>query len=514
MSTTAFNYVTAEKSALYRAIMRGFAQAKAHFVVHLRPQDVAQHAGLDGPDALAEVQAALNQLEEWGNLLASLDHARVTTVEDFYRARYLYQLSRQGEAAEVALATFDEWLGRRGALQSVALRDIRVALEALARLAREQQPDPGRVHALLRELAHVFASLADNAQAFMAGLGRTLDQRNMDRDAFLAYKQQILDYLERFLGDLVVLAADIGQLIDALAPHIDALLRTAAAREAQDAAPPGEPLDAATSPAGDAAAHEAHLLSHWRGHWQGLSAWFVGARDRASQASLLQSATRRAIARLLEIVVRLNEQRLGRSDRSADLRTLACWFMQCGDDADAHRLWRAAFGLAPARHLGIDDDTLARRAHERAPALQSWWDATPLLVNPRLRATGSHARRGPAAPVRSRTAERARLARDLAREGEQALAARQRLATGEHTTLSAIGELDEEAFRYFLQLLGDALVSAPAPDVAIATSSSDGVVDIEMAPLDAHSRASIRTPVGTFTGRDYRVRIRLRGAPA
>lgn len=45
-------------------------------------------------------------------------------MEDFRRARYLYQLTTAGEAAELALTTFDEALGHRGALQAVALTDI------------------------------------------------------------------------------------------------------------------------------------------------------------------------------------------------------------------------------------------------------------------------------------------------------------------------------------------------------------------------------------------------------
>ena len=119
--------------------MRAFTTAKAHFIVHLRPEEVVERLPPDNGGSPEEIPAALEQLVAWGNLLAQPDTGRVTTVEDFYRARHLYQLSRQGEAAEAALATFDELLGRRGALQAVALRDIRDTLAAL-----EQQI--GRAH--------------------------------------------------------------------------------------------------------------------------------------------------------------------------------------------------------------------------------------------------------------------------------------------------------------------------------------------------------------------------------
>ncbi len=503
MSSTAFNYVTAEKAVLYRAVMQAFAAAKAHFIVHLRPEEVIERLGAENNFSPDEVPAALEQLVAWGNLLAQPDTGRVTTVEDFYRARHLYQLSRQGEAAEAALAVFDELLGRHGALQAVALRDIRDTLVAIEQLCDEESPDAGRAHALLRDLSRVFEDLADNAQAFMAGLGRALDLRNIERETFLAYKEKVIDYLKRFVGDLAVLSPDIAQLIRNLDGSIEKLLILVATREAEDLAP-DMALDATTE------THSPQLeqtLQHWHDHWQGLQAWFIGNQHHSSQASVLQSSARHAILLLLEAVVRLNEQRLGRSDRSADFRTLAGWFMQCEDDGEAHRLWRASFGLTAARHLSIDEETLAAREQTPVSSQSSWWDAPPLTINPRLRATGSYARRGATAQIRDRHKERAQLAKQIARESDEARQARRHLATGETTTLSAIGELDENSFRYFLQLLGEALSAAEDTEAPIYTTTGDGAIEIEMKPLAADQSAQIHTPFGTFSGRDYQIRI-------
>jgi hypothetical protein len=59
----------------------------------------------------------------------------VTSVEDFHRSRFLYQLTVRGEAVEHAIAAYDEALGRRGALQAVALADIAMQLRADGALA-------------------------------------------------------------------------------------------------------------------------------------------------------------------------------------------------------------------------------------------------------------------------------------------------------------------------------------------------------------------------------------------
>lgn len=509
--TAAFNYVTADKAPLYRAVMKGFAEAKTHFVIHLRPEEVAERCGRGGD----EVRTALAQLVEWGNLLAQPDTARVGSVEEFYRARYLYHLSPAGEAAEAALTRFDELLGRRGALQAVALRDVRDALEALLGLAAEAAPDEGRVRAALLNVTRRFGDLADNAQRFMTEMGRTLDLRTIDRAAFIAYKELVKGYIERFVRDLVVLSADIAGRLEALeGAGIGALLAIAAAGEAEDIAPDPQPGPAPDAPA-EAPPRDRYrqALAEWHAHWEGLRAWFLGSDDHPSQAAVLRARARAAINQLLEAVVRLNERRLGRSDRAADFRTLARWFMECDSDADAHRLWRTAFGLAPCRHLAIDDDGRERRDRDPVPPSASWWEAPPLPLHPRLRDTGRYSRRGPAAQVQSRSGGRARLAQRLAAESEQAREARRRLATGAETTLSALGTLDEAAFRFLLQLLGEALSAARpprqpgAPPPPIRTVTGDGAVEIEMAPLGAESRAEIVTPIGTFAGRDYRVRF-------
>lgn len=78
---------------------------------------------------------ALSQLAEWGNLESQPDTARVSSIEDFYRARFLYRLSVGGEAVEAALTTFAHALQRRGELQTVALEDIFNRLQALPALA-------------------------------------------------------------------------------------------------------------------------------------------------------------------------------------------------------------------------------------------------------------------------------------------------------------------------------------------------------------------------------------------
>ena len=76
---------------------------------------------------------------------------------------------------------------------------------------RISDPDPAKVHLLLLSVAERFSSLADNAQAFMSALRRAIDFSDGDVDGFLAYKERLIDYINRFIADLANSGAQIAR---------------------------------------------------------------------------------------------------------------------------------------------------------------------------------------------------------------------------------------------------------------------------------------------------------------
>lgn len=493
-SAELFRHVSTEKAAFYRCIMDVFATAKRQYRLQLRPDEVlAEAQWLDASPRIEEVNAALTQLAAWGNLESHPDTARVSSLSDFYRARFLYRLSQGGEAVESALALFVQTLQRRAELQTVALEDIAGRLQALQVLANETEPDVAKIHETLRDLVRVFEGLAENAQAFMAGVARSIELQQAEAGAVASYKRRLIDYLERFMGDLVRRSDTIACHILALEPRIDVMLQQVAAREARDAAP-GDAQDRADA--------QSRYWQTWRERWNGLRGWFFRTTHESSQAELLRARARSAIPQLLSAIAALNERRSGRSDRSADFRILAGWFAACADNGEAHRLARAAFALNPARHFSLNTD-----ADADLPAGTRWADAPPLHIHPRLREYGEAAPRGPLPRVRDRAEARALLARGLAEESLQVEAARQHLATGQPTRLSDLGELDLHAFGLFLGLLGETLTEQGGPETTAERQTGDGLLHIRLKPLAADSHAEIKTPHGIFAGRDHLITI-------
>jgi uncharacterized protein (TIGR02677 family) len=493
-----FTHLSVPNAAFYRGLLLTFARAKERFIVHLRPEDVAADLRIDAAEQLTQ---ALEQLVTWGNLRADVDTSRVTTVEDFHRKRSLYQLTAAGQAAEQAIAFYEEAIGRRGQLQSVALADIADMLRSLQALSAKDYPDPAKVHLQLLSVAERFSSLADNAQAFMSALRRAIDFSDGNVDGFLAYKERLIDYISRFITDLANSGAQIAVLLHELeeAGH-ERLLLIAARREAADAVPEGE--DAAES----LASATKQMLDAWRNRWRGLDDWFT-SRDsaRPSQARLLRQAAVTAIKQLIDAVGLLNERRSGRSDRSADFRTLARWFAEAPDDQAAHRLWRAAFGLCPARHLSVSGETVD--AWQEIPAGTRWHEAPPIHISPQLRKTGSYERRGKPHQVRDRSAERDFLRRKAEREAAETAAARRRLRTTGPTLLSDLGELDPRAFGLFLALLGDALAARKPGDTEVKTVTTDGTLEVRLSLVPDSGTATVRSADGVFTGPEHVIEI-------
>lgn len=493
----AFAHLNADKCSLYRDILRAFTRARSSFTLHLRPSEMqsvlteedAKHYPID------EIEAALAQLCEWGNIEAHRDTSDVETVEAFYRPRYLYQLTNAGEAAERAISAFHGALIQPGELQSRALEDIQRHLGELEILADQTPPDQGKVSQVLDLLSLRFESLTSRAQTFMRSLQRQIDLQGVELEVFIAYKEKLIDYLERFIEGLVVATAEVGQRIERIEElGVNRLLVAAAERETSDAIAQTPEMKA-----------EAIIL--WTRRWAGFRNWFIGRDGRPSQAEVLRARSRSAVPALLAAIAGINERRISRSDRVADLKTLACWFAEAESDSDAHRLWRASFGLTATRHIEVNADTLALRDHEPIASNVSWFDAPCVTLSPRLRKSGRNPAKGPARSIIDRREGKAALAKFAKDEAAQIEAAQVRLATGRRMRLSEIGHVDPSAFALFLDLLGKALGGYLKSDEPVEADSSDGSLHIRMEPTKDDHPACIDTDDGIFHGKDYFVTV-------
>lgn len=492
-----FLHLATPKVEIYRSILRAFSHAKEHFEISLRPSEISQWLASVGSEISdAELANALDQLRQWGNLDASQDVSEVHTVEEFNRQRFLYQFTARGEATEHALSCFDQYCMRPGELQTTALRDILQTLEELRHLLSSEVLDMGKAVRALRELTERFHQLVTRAQSFMRSVQHSIDAPSSEVDLFLQHKEALLNYLERFIGELVLATHRISMTLRQIESFgIDRALIGAAEAEIVDSLnPDSQQLVAARE--------------QWCLRWQGLRRWFLGDPGMLSQAEVLRALARGAIPALLETLRRLNDRRANRSDRATDFVTLARWFASAPTEGDLHRLWRVAFALTPARHLRVNDETLAAWEDHEASSRTSWSEAPPFYLTPRLREIGRVTPRGPVRPLIDRSFELSQLSALAQEEEQQALAARLTLATGQPRALSELPLLQECELELLLDLLGEALTNEPDQLQNQEATSEDGTLFITMAPpLPSEPTAVAQSQGGTLQGPNYVVTI-------
>jgi uncharacterized protein (TIGR02677 family) len=491
-----FIHLGTSKVAYYRQVLRAFLRAKEQFEIALRPSEVLAWLPADSALPESEIPTVLEQLCEWRNLDASPDVAEVRTVEEFNRPRFLYHFTAAGEATENALSTFDQHVVQPGELQASALREILSTLEDLEHLLLSEALDVGKSTKAIRDLIERFQQLVSRAQSFMRSIQSSLVRPTSEVDLFLQHKEALLTYLEKFIGDLVLATYRVSCTLSRIeALGIDRALRGAAEAALADALNP------------DAQQREA-VHEHWQLVWQGLRKWFLGQSGSTSQAEALRARALAAIPALLETVRRINDQRASRTDRHTDFITLARWFVAAPSEGDLHRLWRVAFGLSPARHFRVNDETFAAWESAELSSRTTWAEAPPFYITPRLRETGRAAPRGPVRAIVDRSSDLAKLAELTEAQEMRLLAARNSLATGRSRRLSELPTLGEAEIELLLDLLGQALGAEPDSDGIAEALSEDGTLFIRVAPPTPTSEeAIIVTDAGTLCGPDYAITI-------
>lgn len=492
---SAFRYLNADKAGLYRKIMTAFVSARDRFQLHMRPDEVASALARDCASD-EQIDHALQQLRDWGNLDRHVDTAEVQTVEQFYRPRFLFSMTPAGVAVEEAVVSFEHRLAQRGKLDTAALRDVRERVIELAELLEAEPVDLGKAGRSLRDLAKEFELLAAESQSFLQSLHRSVELQTMELEHFIAYKQKLVDYLERFIHELLLVTSEVSEVLDQIDEHRVQPVLISLAEADCDAE-----IEA------DETFQEAAIL-RWENRWRGVRAWFLSKDGQRAQAVVMRERARAAIPALLEAVSGINERRVNRSDRAADFKTLAQWFFECPSEQDAHRLWLAAFGLSSCRHLRVDGPTLDEREQSPVSTKTRWLDAPPLQLSPRLRKTGRHTKPGRSTKMIDRRAEQQRLHLAAQAEHQQIEQARDALVSDRPTRLSEFDALDPVAFRLLLDLLGHALARQDKNRKVVETTSSDGGLTIQLEPLGEDTTATLRTSGGTLTGRDHVVLIR------
>jgi uncharacterized protein (TIGR02677 family) len=489
-----FRFTTSENAELHTAVMQVLWDANEQLETALTIDDVLARlpaAGWLGELGDEQVGGALTQLARWGLLDATQNHAaHYASAAEYERKNLLYALTRKGEAALEGISHALTRLGESGALQTAVLAAIADRLDDLYRLLTGDTWDDQVVFARLMELEAHLDALRTGTRQFNSDLQRLLRDDAADLATFHEVKAKTVAYLEEYVTDLDQRRQRIA---DAVA-RVESLGVGVLHRRALAGANLHSVRGADPAPA---------WLAQREARWEGLRRWFRPLDGEPARIDELREVAQRAIISLLRVLELLRESRRRQSSIAADFRTLARWFAAAPSEADAHRLFNAAFGLWPARHahLAADDP-------EGTPASTPWGEAPPVPVSPLLRTHGRSEKFGATARLRDTTELRRRRQAEAARQRAELEAAWRQLATNGAVRLSSFGALDHSTFERLLELLGRALAVPAGTDGNRRATTADGQLEIVLSRVDDGRRAVLTTPRGRFGGPDLLVEIR------
>jgi uncharacterized protein (TIGR02677 family) len=453
-----FRYLAGEEWREYRAILGVFAGT---FFAEFTAEDVAAHPVVADAGVDAEVVAGrLESLRRWGNLTVSSSIGTPASLDDYYRRRNRYLITRAGqevyELVEGVLAGVEEI----GDVQAGRLRDLNRALGELA-----AQPETGLsgedLADRVRRIFDLHERFTSELTQFFAELNQWQNRYDLDAEEVQLFATVLVGYVSEKLSEIERMTRPIARSLEAILDRLDDLLpvlRGGLAARVDDAGlAPNVSVRRlkGTDPA----------------DWKHLAAWF---RPPPGSVSRLDQLTRQAVAAVRTLtanVTRLSRAGLGAASRRADFARLAGFFDSATSAAEAHRIVAAAFGLGSCRRIGAP----AADTDDPVPRVTPWQEAPPATVAVSLRVRGDRSQRGTATPLRDRRTERAWIAqrRERERVAREAVAAELLRCAGADGRIDGV-QLSMASFTLLRDLVGrSGHGHSPGDHVRVATA--DGV---------------------------------------
>ncbi len=301
----------------------------------------------------------------------------------------------------------DEVLRATAGVRDVARELLGGMVELLDRIQERLSHPPERIDAetLAADVTTVFNNqqlFTESVRDFYAYLHQVLSRYDLAGDEYGRFKELLLSYVDLITADVARHAPAVSERLERLQPQLGLLLAVL------------DRLPSLTNADGSRAERQPGRVLN---DWLEFSAWYADGSDRSGPDQLRRAAGQ-ALGQLLANAKRMLAAAGTGVSRRGDLLRLAQWFA-AADDAQAHRLFAAAFGAHPARHLlgGPDEDS------PRHGALTSWWEADPVAVPLSLRERGERSARGRASRVPDPGLDREELLSEARAEHERQLAA-------------------------------------------------------------------------------------------
>ncbi len=486
-----FRYLGGEEWQEYRVILSVFADT---FFSEFSPADVINALReMDSDINEAVVADRLESLRGWGNLSVSTSVGNPSSLDDYYKRRHRYLITRAGQEVYDVVEGILHRIDDVSDVQAGRLRDLHRALENLIALSERglDQVSADVVVDAVRAVFDPHESFSTEITQFFASINQWQSRFDLDDDEITFFAEILVSYVSEQLVEIERMARPIAASLRTLTPFIDQVVvhsKSGLAARVSDAG-----LSDSVSvrpPAGSQ-----------RADWNHLMRWFGAGIDGHSRLDVLTRQALAAVRTLTGNLTRLSRVGAGVASRRRDFIKLARFVHAATDNDQVQLLMAAAFGLTPARHLGV----LAADADDPVATATPWQRAPRADVPVSLRERGERTQRGAVSRVQSRAAEREQLRRrrQAERDAQTHTAAELLAAAGEQGRITNV-TVSVLALRRLRQLMGASSARRKPGQSRRSASDQDLHCVVERV---AGEQVNIQCPDGSLTLLDAQLHL-------
>lgn len=333
------SYLNVDNTDRYRPILRLFYLNYEKLKYWMYLEEIYEELTEDDyfmEYTIEQCQQDLAALVSWGNLNTIQDTGKVTTLEEFKNKKFRYQLSAYAVEIERMVIRLENLFVESNVLEPSLLGRIRYNIIQLDNILKEPEE---KIYSWWRDLNSDFIRLNQNYQDYMRTLNSVKAEEMMKTREFLAFKDNLIEYLRSFVKSLQQNVDIIGYYIKkSTDENISNILNIILSYEM-------------SNPNMDAEPDEKLIKECLIGKWDSIEEWFVGKNGKEAEAGKVFDITNDIIRKITRYATRISEMSNAGANRREEYYKVAQMFNKCSTINEAHRLSASVFGVCSTLHL-------------------------------------------------------------------------------------------------------------------------------------------------------------------
>lgn len=339
---TEVRYLNADNVDRYRTIMRIFYENYEKLKYWMYQEEVYAEMIQDPYFAeyrIEQCQQDLTALTEWKNLVTIQDTRHASSIDEFKKKKFRYQMSEYSVEIERLVLRLENLFIEGASLEPTLLERIRRGIEKLPDMASQNSEE---VYTWWNDLNNDFIRLNQNYQDYIRDLNSVKAEEMMRTREFLVFKDKLVEYLRSFIKGL---QRNVGVIEESLRLLDEEVLEQVLEKVNQYEL---------SIPRMDVEVSIELIENKTRGRYQSIRNWFVAENGQENEAGKLFDATNEIIRRITRYATQLSEKNAFGANRREEYRKVAEMFLKCENLAEAQKMSAVVFGLERTYHLKGD----------------------------------------------------------------------------------------------------------------------------------------------------------------